>query len=692
MATPLKLKDANGNIQELTTTEENYIAYQVGLHLSTADSAEVGSLNRATTGATVGTYSNTFFNQAVGTHPSTSITTGTTNTVIYQTTGTAAETDSDVFRPIMWVDSGSQTGFKMMPDVDLNAAVDRYLSKIFTNEYPGSYRLSTSAPSGDWAEQQTAFIDTRTDGASIAHKLWKRTGGTAPTAVKPMRLKNEASFAGVQEMSDTEIKFSFGQRAKTRIAASKIGSYQLRNSSQGAPTDTGTWVAKGTATDTKNNTANQAFTRDSTVNFQANYTTSYTRGYATNYTSITDVAYTSTYTRVFDQGYSIDYTGGFNQGYTSTFTGTFSQNYDTVYTTAYTNNFLRNTDVVYNRNFVNNFLRNTDVVYSRNFVNNFTRTSSAGYVRAFASAYTRTYDGGFTGNFAVNYAIFAQYNRVVIGTYEGVLTYDGFFANSVEKSYSGGLIYTGAGAAQYYAGPRTLYYQGSGRVNGTQNYIQSSGANYAGPYPPVPGGEVFYVRNFAVFYVRLFNTPVNYSRNFLSTFYQNVINYTRNYDGVYTRGFNLEYQRNVDVTYTRNFSSTYQREFVGGYTTNYVGNYENEFVGGYTTNYVGDYQNEFSQSYTTSYTTGYLSDYDGAVYTTTYERSFTGVYTTSYEGAFDAAYTTAYEGNYEQIYDKDFDTSYITDYLGNFQGNFEGETIQSANATNETYTLYVRIS
>ncbi len=61
MATPLKIKDANGNIQQLTTTDENYVAYQVGLHLSTADSAEVGSLNRSTGGDTVGTFSNTFF-------------------------------------------------------------------------------------------------------------------------------------------------------------------------------------------------------------------------------------------------------------------------------------------------------------------------------------------------------------------------------------------------------------------------------------------------------------------------------------------------------------------------------------------------------------------------------------------------------------------------------------------------------
>ena len=429
MATPLKLKDANGNIQELTTTEENYIAYQVGLHLSTADSAEVGSLNRATTGDTVGTYSNTFFNQAVGTHPSTSITTGTTNTVIYQTNGTAAETDANVFRPIMWVDSASETGFKMMPDVDLNAAVDRYLTKIFTNEYPGSYRLSTSAPSSDWTEQQTAFIDTRTDGASIAHKLWKRTGGTAPTAVKPMRLKNESSFAGIQEMSDAEIKFSFGQRAKTRIAASKIGSYQLRNSSQGAPTDTGTWVAKGTATDTKNTTANQAFTRDSTVNFSESYTTSYTTGYATNYTSITDVGYTSTYTRVFDQGYSRDFTGGFNQGYTSTFTGTFNQNYDRQFLGVYDRVFQRTNNTQYERQFTGQFSRNyagtTGRNYTRLFSGNFvgqrnTGSFAAFYLRDFTrfqglNNYFRDFVGSFSGSVGSNYE--TQYTRSFNNTF-----------------------------------------------------------------------------------------------------------------------------------------------------------------------------------------------------------------------------------------------------------------------------------
>ena len=689
MATPLKLKDANGNIQELTTTEENYIAYQVGLHLSTADSAEVGSLNRATTGATVGTYSNTFFNQAVGTHPSTSISTGTTNTVIYQTTGTAAETDSDVFRPIMWVDSGSQTGFKMMPDVDLNAAVDRYLGKIFTNEYPGSYRLSTSAPSGDWAEQQTAFIDTRTDGASIAHKLWKRTGGTAPTAVKPMRLKNEASFAGVQEMSDAEIKFSFGQRAKTRVAASKIGSYQLRNSSQGAPTDTGTWVAKGTATDTKNTTANQAFTRDSTVNFSASYSQSYTQSYATNFTSISNVNYTSTYTRVFDQGYSIDYTGGFNQGYTSTFSGTFSQNYDTQYTTQYTNNFTRFFPETYVRNFSNNFTRNTDVTYTRDFTLAYGANYIGNYLSNFANSFAGVYLREFAGFFATNADYVGNFTG---GQYISQTAppngYSQFFSRLSEVGYAGPRTFVGSGTTSSYL--RQLYYSGSSRNLFYQRVSGGGGQGYTGNQGTDSGptqNTDEYVRTIQTNYLRGYTNFRTYQRNRVTTYSRTT---------VYVGNFQNSYTSIYDSTFANNFSNfrnvQYNRQYAGGYTTNYVGNYQREFGGFYTRIYEGNYQREFSQSYTTSYTTGYIRAYDGAVYTSTYDRAFTAVYTTSYEGAFDAAYTTAYEGNYEQIYDKSFDTSYITDYLGNFQGNFEGETIQSANATNETYTLYVRIS
>ena len=721
MATPLKLKDANGNIQELTTTEENYIAYQVGLHLSTADSAEVGSLNRATTGDTVGT------------HPSTSITTGTTNTVIYQTNGTAAETDANVFRPIMWVDSASETGMKMMPDIDLNEAVDRYLSKIFTNEYPGSYRLSTSAPSGDWTEQQTAFIDTRTDGASIAHKLWKRTGGTAPTAVKPMRLKNEASFAGIQEMSDAEIKFSFGQRAKTRIAASKIGSYQLRNSSQGAPTDTGTWVAKGTATDTKNTTADANFTRDSTVNFQSSYTASATVAYTTNYTSITDLAYISVSTAQFSVDYSRDFGG--------TFAATYTGSYEGGYVTTYARNFAAN--------YVSNYASTQDVgyltQYTRNFTGNFTNTFASGYQRNFTGnftgagptiAYTRNVDAGYEairhdyyagpgGNYErqTQFGMYVRetfntYLRTVIEYYVGPSVYVG---PSIQ--YSGPVIYSGPSpdpnyqttaftpfqayvsnvvnpVAQYtagyylgesrfgpnYIGPAVggYFYQGSGRtaaylratvpeqnfiVNPGNPQVDESGGTFSGTYTsPQTTGGVSYAKVISQIQYLAYRQVVYdvYTRAFAS-----------NFSGA---GPTVAYTRNVDPTYTRNF------------TGNFTNTFANQFSATYTTTYTGDYQKEFANSYVRDFSATYSRNFEGSGYVTQYESIYTGEYTTQYTLDYEGNYVNTYEGNYATEYSKDFETSYITDYLGNFTGNFAGETIQSANETNETYTLYVRIS
>ena len=40
---------------------------------------------------------------------------------------------------MMWIDAGGETGFKQMPSADLDAAVDRYLSTIFTGDYPGAF-------------------------------------------------------------------------------------------------------------------------------------------------------------------------------------------------------------------------------------------------------------------------------------------------------------------------------------------------------------------------------------------------------------------------------------------------------------------------------------------------------------------------------------------------------------------------
>ena len=67
--TTLKLEGTNGDLKrEITTTEENYLAYQAGLHLSALDSSAVGTLTASSTNnALIGTYTDTTFDDAVGT-------------------------------------------------------------------------------------------------------------------------------------------------------------------------------------------------------------------------------------------------------------------------------------------------------------------------------------------------------------------------------------------------------------------------------------------------------------------------------------------------------------------------------------------------------------------------------------------------------------------------------------------------
>lgn len=318
MSTPLKVRDGDGNIQEFTTAEENYLAYQIGLQLLDDSANGFGSLTKNDSADTaVGTFTNTFFNEPVGTHPSTSITTGSTTSFLSQSLGSAAETDSDVLLPLKWIDSSldGPAGFRQFGDTDLNTAVDRYLTTIFTNDYPGSFYLADAAPSGDYSiHLANVFTDTRTDGTSIPYNVYRRNTMTAPTTVRPMFVEDSAGGSGmsIREMNDRQIKFSFGQRAKTRIGTSKIGTYQLRSSTAGAPTDPGTWVAKGTATDTKQTTSQQTYNTDSTVPYQAIYTKAYTNPYTSNYTATYESPiYVPNYTlAAYNTNYVLTYTRG----------------------------------------------------------------------------------------------------------------------------------------------------------------------------------------------------------------------------------------------------------------------------------------------------------------------------------------------------------------------------------------------
>lgn len=621
MATPLKIKDAGGNIQELTTAEENYIAYQIGLHLASDSANGIGGITTNASHTSIGTYTDTFFNEPVGTHPSTSITSGSTATTLYQNQGTAAaETDSDVEIPLMWVDAGGQTGFKQMPDTDLNAAVDRYLSTIFTGDYPGVFKLASSSPGVDYSVWlSSVFSDTRTDGTSTTYNIYRRNTYSAPTEIPPMYIPNAGSFDGIKEMSDRQIKYSFGQRAKSRIGASKIGTYQLRSATEGAPTDPGTWISAGSAVDTKQTTSNQSFTSTFAAQYNINYTKGYTRTYTGNYTNQYAGAYDRTYNLTYSRFVEVRYTSEYLANYTKNFLVFYTGTYDgPAYTVRYTGNY-----------------------DGPDFTNI--------YIRQYSGI--RYYVGNYTGEFGLE-TFYVRNPFPYIGP---ILSYVGPSGTFNDVTYI-----------------RQFFYV---QENLSTGYISL----YTDPTPVYVGPAVFFIGSARQQYA---GTPQQYSGNFSGP-----VNFADQFVGYYGGNYyerQLEYGR-ATVAYARVFSGAYDQAQV------FAANYQRQFArGNYVSGddtiaatYVATYQGTaFAVSYTRTYTELYTKDsflglilvnfYDGGEFTASYERNFGADYTSSKN----VIYSNAYEQAYTQ----------------NYIGNFEGLTIDATDETNETYTLYVRIS
>ena len=422
--TPIKRKDSDGTLRQLTNAEENYLAYQAGLRLSVAPESDVGSLTTSSSSAsTVGTYTDTKFNQAVGTH-GTTLTTQTTNTVLYQKEGTAAEDGaSGRRRPIHYDISGSQTELHEMTSSEMDTLVDRLVSTIFTNDYAGTYKLATSAPTGYSTALSNVFTDTRTDGSSINYSIYRRTSQTAPIEKQPVLFIKRSgghtgTFQGLQSMTAAQMQYSFGQRAKNRIMSGNngVGTYLLLSSTQGNPTTNGyagTWVSKGSATDTKNTTLEQDYTRTSSRNFEGNYTRLRPSTYSRTRTS----TYSRTFTGNYSRNFAGNYVGNYARTRTENYSRAFAGNYvgGVVRSSNYTGNYSRNFEGTRVSNYVGNYSRG----FTRNYTRNITDSYTGNYTRNYLAPYSRT----FVGNFLGNYTGTSTYTRTYTGNYIGGAQY-----------------------------------------------------------------------------------------------------------------------------------------------------------------------------------------------------------------------------------------------------------------------------
>ena len=419
-------QSSDHSLRELTQqTNGRVFGYNV-LHAvaNLADSNEVGNLTTKRVGNrkynVVGTLQNTFFNEPVGTAPSTSITSGSTSLTFYQRYDSAyamADSDLSLLRPLVWLDSGGKTGFKQATNDDLNAAIDEALKWQYSNPLgnPGvnSYYLSQAAPvfgSGDSAGHFEAiyqFDDTRTDGSTIPSRIWKRRhaeNGNVYVNAQGLSLSNN-NFRPlyVQDSSDGNFSIremtrqqqgAFARLAQKRIMESKIGTYKIRTSSQGAPTDPGTWQSRGSFNDTKN-----ALDEISYVGAFADvYSTSYVKGYTATYQGVYTGNYSggNTVMDQYEEGQYVKSGTRYYQGPFQYYQG--PQEY-------LSQNYMGPTGIFYNVGFAGgnpdavNFLgagTYARYIHETAFAGNYTVAFATDYTSEYTTEYTSTYNNNKT--------------------------------------------------------------------------------------------------------------------------------------------------------------------------------------------------------------------------------------------------------------------------------------------------------
>lgn len=338
---PLKYKSGN-DVQEITTAEHNYLAYLAGLELETVSGtyseAVLGSLGKTnqSNDLNVGSFTNTEYtgsNGDVGDHGTLTIT--TTTTPIYQQDASVS-IHADFRNPLYQKQTSGQQEIQEFNDTDQQDLGETLAGIIYTNDYPGTFKLGSSAPSSDYSVAvANVMTDTRTTGADVVYNIYQRHTMSAPTEIDLMAVARGSSspynassgtYRGLIIMADSHrSKTAKGclDRHLASITSTNlpIGSYLIRSSSQGAPSETGTWVAKGTAIDTRNEieSANYtntfqdgAFTKTINSNFSGTYTGTYTGTGTVTYNNISSSnrwERVSTQTPAFGDGVEV-YVGG----------------------------------------------------------------------------------------------------------------------------------------------------------------------------------------------------------------------------------------------------------------------------------------------------------------------------------------------------------------------------------------------
>ena len=631
--------------------------------------------------------------------------------------------------PVYWRKTNG-SGIKEMSDTELDVLAERLIRTIVSNEMPGVFRLQDGQPDSTYVKfLENIFADTRQDGSTNYYHIWMKQSGTSPAKLNPISiLRQNSLFAGIREMTDAEMQFTFGERIKKVIMDTGIGTYQLRSSSQGAPTALGTWVARGTALDTRKTflddpgyTSALNYEKDYTGEYVPTYETSYSSEYILDYTSEYSSDYSATFQGLYISEYTGDYTGEYNTEFAENYIDIYSGSYiDEIYTGDFTLGYTGDYETIDESEIYGTSFEGTP--YSTEFVAVFVEDFYTGdyislytseYVADYASDYSSSYEGAeyvssyediYTGDYSSEYAagfssIYSEeiytgnyqedylteyssdyetlYNTVYVGNYERIDSelYTGDYTGEVTEDYTGDYERE---IPETFTGD----YERDSLEEYVGNYISADSAVYTGEYERIDTDDYTgdYTGEIDEVYTGGYESDVQ-----------------ENYTGEYQRLDPETYTGNYEFDVLENYSTAYGGEVTEDYTGDYSGFYASDYTGSYDTIYSGDYLATYITEYveTINYLATYVTDYETA-YATDYSEIIAENYTGSYVGTVDVPYTASYitdflsdyETNYEGIYEGDFSTTYVGTYVStyaSYDSEYEERILYEASAYQGDY-------
>jgi hypothetical protein len=711
---PTILRGIGADLKAMPSSEESWYAStggEVDLLDHASDSARYyGALTTSSTDAVaIGSYTDTFYNESIGTHPGSSLSVGSTTTTLYQYSDS-----SDVFANNFGVVALDSSGdiFEMDSSSVLLLG-ERLLESNLLNERRGNFRISSSSPSADWELYESSiFTDTKTNG-NTDYNLYRKSADPSVSSTLdfyPMQLvDSDASTADIQEVSLEKAKRIGSQAIVHARQLTGLGDYLLLPSSQ-TPTgngETGTWVSRGTAVDTRNTTENLQYTTAQYTS--AFFSSQYTRQYTGQYTGISYA----------------DIPGTFAGQRAAQFSG--SRSFSGQY--------------VGQRTFSGQY--GGSRTYSGNYAGERSFTSSpvdfAGTRPAAVQfAGERTFSGQYAGvrqndtQFAGTRTTPAQFvgvrgfvgQRTVTSTYAGTRTayYPGNFSGSrvtpdtpsVSANFTGpgptegfGVNGQWAGVRQVsFVGQRNAQFTGTKQFTGVRGFDQPSEpqpfiaqfsgphqfagqrpGSFSGPSPAQFGGihrfvgtrQFAGVRSFAgtrtvtQSFAGVRSAPIG--QQFSVTTVTGPTNFTSpgTFAGTTTTPANFSSQ--VDYAGQYGGSRTYSTQYAG------VRSFAGQYVG--TRNFVGERNSAGNRTYAAQYVGTRQNDQTfGGFRTTT--SNFAGNVAQDFGGTRPATYTNQYSGQYASQYTGQFTSQY--------SNQFTGETLVAVSQVVETFTLYCRIS